>query len=224
MGASVKEGCLLSRQAKTIEQTLKPLFEVKVKLTESLIVSETVFKDDTPITICDRLVSKNQRHLGHLQKETRKLLQQYIEFEVNSYVKQLESVIKKHKQKVESKKREHEQIKREKRLRAAQRLGDAEHLYSSSNFQSLEQRPIVAKLQIIVGSNRKGEIIVRETQEDEASVSSLVKNFIVCYGLKKEMYPIIFSHLMDLIQQAKNQESEGGEQEDNQPDGELAMF
>lgn len=29
---------------------------------------------------------------------------------------------------------------------------------------------------------------------------------------------------MDLIQQAKNQESEGGEQEDNQPDGELAMF
>lgn len=105
---SVKDGCLLSRQAKTIETTLKPLFEVKVKLSESLVVSETVFKDDTPITICDRLIQKNQKHLGHLQKETRKLLQSYVEFEVNSYVKQLESVIKKFKKKEESKLREHE--------------------------------------------------------------------------------------------------------------------
>lgn len=47
---------------------------------------------------------------------------------------------------------------------------------------------------------------MRQTQDDEASVSNLVKNFIVCYGLKKEMYPIIFKHLLDLIQQSKNQD------------------
>jgi len=36
----------------------KPLFPISIKFHESLILQDLVYKDDTPITICDRLSSK----------------------------------------------------------------------------------------------------------------------------------------------------------------------
>jgi hypothetical protein len=190
---------LLSRQPKTIEQSIRPLFKVKVKLDPNTCLVEGVYKDDTPITIFDRMHLNNQKHLGHLNKETRKQLQLYIEFEINQYIKGLESIIKKHEQANEQKRREHEQVTREKRLKAAQKLGDAEQLYSTNKVQSLEARKIIAKLSIIVAPNKRGDIVVREGQENESSVVNLVKNFIVCYGLKKEMFKVIYSNLINLI-------------------------
>ena len=44
---------------------------------------------------------------------------------------------------------------------------------------------------MIVAPNKKGEIVVREGDEDEQKLKLLINNFIVCYALKAEMAPII---------------------------------
>ena len=49
--------------------------------------------------------------------------------------------------------------------------------------------------------NKRGDIIVREGQEDELNL--LVRNFVVCYGLKKEMFTVILHSLTDLIDRNK---------------------
>ena len=49
--------------------------------------------------------------------------------------------------------------------------------------------------------NKKGDIVVREGQEDDQSLQMLVRNFVVCYGLKKEMFDIIYENLQTLVEQ-----------------------
>jgi hypothetical protein len=61
----------------------KPLFPISIKFHESLVLQEQVYKDDTPITICDRLVCKYPQYLNQWSKELRRILQHYIEFEIN---------------------------------------------------------------------------------------------------------------------------------------------
>ena len=46
---------------------------------------------------------------------------------------------------------------------------------------------VIGNLSIIVGPNRKGDIVVREGDD----LKSLVKNFVALYGLKKEVAPTI---------------------------------
>jgi hypothetical protein len=50
-----------------------------------------------------------------------------------------------------------------------------------------KKNKIIGKLSIIVGANRKGDIVVREGD----NLQSLVKSFMASYGLKREVMPTI---------------------------------
>lgn len=86
-----------------LEKQIKPLFELKVRLTPELELREYVYNYDTPISICDRML-KQQLDVGHLptqaqptrvqlqsilEKPQRKMLQQMIEEQINTYIVQL---------------------------------------------------------------------------------------------------------------------------------------
>lgn len=58
-----------------------------------------------------------------------------------------------------------------------------------------EKGKVIGKLSIIVGTNRKGDIVVREGD----NIQALVKNFTVSYGLKRDVMPTIFQTLQQLI-------------------------
>ena len=66
--------------------------------------------------------------------------------------------------------------------------------------EAKKEAKVIGNLSIIVGPNRKGDIVIR--QGDDLKV--LVKNFIALYGLKKEVAPTIQASLEQLIQ--KNNE------------------
>lgn len=51
---------------------------------------------------------------------------------------------------------------------------------------------VIGNLSIIVGPNRRGDIVVREGDD----LRLLVKNFIALYGLKKEVAPTIHESLI----------------------------
>ena len=51
---------------------------------------------------------------------------------------------------------------------------------------------VIGNLSIIVGPNRRGDIVVREGDD----LRTLVKNFIALYGLKKEVGPTIHNSLV----------------------------
>lgn len=50
-----------------------------------------------------------------------------------------------------------------------------------------KEAKVIGNLSIIVGPNRKGDIVVREGDD----LKLLVKNFVALYGLKKEVAPTI---------------------------------
>jgi hypothetical protein len=50
---------------------------------------------------------------------------------------------------------------------------------------------VIGNLSIIVGPNRRGDIIIRQGDD----LGLLVKNFIALYGLKKEVAPTILESL-----------------------------
>ena len=50
---------------------------------------------------------------------------------------------------------------------------------------------VVGKLSVILGNNRKGEIIIRNGDNLKTSA----KNFATSYGIKKEFIPTIISSL-----------------------------
>ena len=58
---------------------------------------------------------------------------------------------------------------------------------------------IVGKLSVMLGNNKKGEIIIREGD----ILLQSAKNFVASYGLKREFVPTILSSLEQLV--ANNQ-------------------
>ena len=56
---------------------------------------------------------------------------------------------------------------------------------------------VIGNLSIIVGPNRRGDIVVRDGDD----LRVLVKNFIALYGLKREVAPTIHESLIQLVQQ-----------------------
>jgi hypothetical protein len=48
---------------------------------------------------------------------------------------------------------------------------------------------------VVVAPNRKGDIVVREGQDLE----TLVKSFVISYGLKKDMHDIILESLEKVV-------------------------
>lgn len=51
---------------------------------------------------------------------------------------------------------------------------------------------MIGNLSIIVGPNRRGDIVVREGDD----LRVLVKNFVNLYGLKKEVSSIVYESLV----------------------------
>ena len=66
-------------------------------------------------------------------------------------------------------------------LNTAKRLAEKEE----------KKNKVIGKLSIIVGANRRGDIVVREGD----SIQTLVKSFMASYGLKKEVMPTIVRSL-----------------------------
>ena len=84
------------------------------------------------------------------------------------------------------------------------KLPDPEQMLNTSKRNDVKQsspskKPIIARLSIIVAPNKRGDIIVRDGQEDENSLNLLVRNFVICYGLKKDMFSVILESLKNLL-------------------------
>ena len=72
---------------------------------------------------------------------------------------------------------------------------------------------ILGKLSINIGSNKKGDIVVREGE----NLNQLARNFVASYGLKKEFIAIIKTSLDQLVQKY----SKKGVKDDRESDDSL---
>lgn len=91
-------------------------------------------------------------------------------------------------------------MQREKRLKQAGRVKADMFQTNQTDGKEVRRPQILGRLSIVVAPYKTGDIVVREGQEDEKSLAGLVKNFIVCYGLKREMFPIVLKSLKGLIE------------------------
>ena len=66
-----------------------------------------------------------------------------------------------------------------------------------------KESKVIGNLSIIVGPNRRGDIVVREGDD----LKLLVKNFVALYGLKREVGPTILASLQQLVE--KNMKRKG---------------
>ena len=83
-------------------------------------------------------------------------------------------------------------MEREKRLSEAQRRSIQEMNTARRQTEKEDKRNrVVGKLSVIIGNNRKGEIIIRNGDNLKTSA----KSFVTSYGLKKEFVPTIVSSL-----------------------------
>ena len=64
-----------------------------------------------------------------------------------------------------------------------------------------KKQNVVGKLSILIGNNRKGDIVIREGD----SLQRLAKNFVISYGLKKEFTNTIMSSLEQLVNNSQKQ-------------------
>ena len=64
---------------------------------------------------------------------------------------------------------------------------------------------MIGKLSVIVGANKKGDIVIREGD----NIQALVKSFMLLYGLKKELMPTIIASVEQLV---RNNEKKRGKQ------------
>lgn len=70
---------------------------------------------------------------------------------------------------------------------------------------------IICKLSIVLGSAKKGEIVVREGD----NLQELAKTFVATYGMKKDTIPTIISSLDDLIRNSYQRNSQKIKQKSN---------
>ena len=76
--------------------------------------------------------------------------------------------------------------------------------------ESKREAKVIGNLSIIVGPNRRGDIVVREGDD----LKVLVKNFIALYGLKREVAPTVLMSLQQLVEKNKARK---GRNQNNQP-------
>lgn len=88
------------------------------------------------------------------------------------------------------------QLQREKRLEQAARnnLQLQTDIRSAQKAQKKEEK-VIGNLSIIVGPNRRGDIVVRVGDD----LNTLVRTFIAAYGLKKDVAPTILGSLQQLV-------------------------
>ena len=84
------------------------------------------------------------------------------------------------------------QLGREKRLdQAAKNQAQLNTGKRQVEKEIKKEAKVIGNLSIIVGPNRRGDIVVREGDD----LKLLVKNFVALYGLKKEVAPTIQASL-----------------------------
>ena len=77
---------------------------------------------------------------------------------------------------------------RERRLRSVFNTQQSIRTYETAAGCAREENKgkVVGRLSVIVAPRKRGDIVVRETDlEKEKGLEMLVKNFVICYGLKK---------------------------------------
>ena len=88
-----------------------------------------------------------------------------------------------------------EQNERERRLVQAQKVSQQTSTQAANptNKKAIDKnkRRVLGNLSVIVGPNRRGDIVVREGDD----LPTLVRNFIALYGLKKSVYSTVLDHL-----------------------------
>eukprot|EP00347_Sterkiella_histriomuscorum_P015959 403355036 len=189
-----------------VDHKEKPLISLRIKLSSSHYVSASVYKDDTPQSVADRVFRHANIKTNTGTKDQRKLLAQVIESQVNAYISQLKEVVDKQNKDLKLQQKQLEQIEREKRLQeAAQRSIEQMNTAKRQNVKEDKKNKVLCKLSVIVGASKKGDIVAREGD----NLQQLVKSFMQSYGLKKELMPTIISSLEQLI---KNNEEKRNQQ------------
>ena len=179
----------------------KPLLVLQVNLGPAVgMVGMGVFKDDTANTVAERVIRESAAKFASTQEQRLKTreLAHVLEVRINQRIAEIQADMKK--QKLEMRKVEFQmaQLQREKRLeQAAKNPGTMNIEKRIAQKEQKKEARVIGNLSIIVGPNRRGDIVVREGDD----LRVLVKNFTALYGLKKEVAPTIHDSLVQLVQQ-----------------------
>lgn len=71
--------------------------------------------------------------------------------------------------------------------------------------KSAAAKKVIGRLSVIVAPGKRGEIVVRDGEQGDKMLMKLVRNFVVCYGLKKDMVQIIYDNLKSLVQKREEE-------------------
>ena len=161
-----------------------------------------VWKDDNANTVSERIIKQSGAVFRDTKEQRLKVrqLSQIVEQQINSKIQQVDDVMKKHKLEMKKVEFQMAQLGRDKRLDQAAKnqavLNTGKRLVEK---EIKKEAKVIGNLSIIVGPNRRGDIVVREGDD----LKQLVKNFVALYGLKKEVAPTIQASLQQLVD--KNQ-------------------
>lgn len=162
----------------------RPLLSLRLKLTATLQVSASLYRDDTPATLADRLM----RLHPSLLSSKRALLTTLLEREVNLRIREMREAVERDVLEIKRNEREREQAERERRLEEARGM----HVMNTAKrAEGVLEKRVLGRLKVLIGAKRSGEIVVREGD----SVRALAKGFVAAYGLKKEFVEKIVESL-----------------------------
>ncbi|TNV85388.1 hypothetical protein FGO68_gene11856 [Halteria grandinella] len=188
-------------QTREIHHKDKPLMQVRIKLRQEQFVLANVYKDDTPITVAERVLRNGKLlHIKDL-KEKKQILANLVEQQINDYIQNFRLQVDKDFKASIKKKQHQEQNLREKRLHmASQQSIDSLNTAKRQQIKEEKRERILGRLSILLGNSKKGDILVREGD----SLQQLAKNFVASYGLKREFIQSILSSLEQLVQNNKS--------------------
>jgi len=174
-------------------------------------VSANIYKDDSAQSVADRVFRHANIKPTSQTKDKRKFLAHVIEEQVNAYILGLKDNVDKETKEMRKLAKQTEQLEREKRLQeAAMKSISQMNTARRLNEKHDKVAKVVCKLSVIVGANKKGDIVVREGDEPR----QLVKNFMASYGLKKEMFSTILQSLEALMRSSQKDLSFSAEEQE----------
>ncbi len=174
----------------TLEITLRPGLTIRLEVT----------RNDTPSYLAEKCLAVGKIHAGReVIRELSKVIEQNIELEIRGLMES----IKRERIRAMKENAQKEKEKKEREV-AAMRPFDLR------TEKLRESRPkVLGRLSILIGNNRKGEIVIREGDYPE----SLVNSFIATYSLKQNIYPTIMDAVNKLIETARKERPPARESE-----------
>ena len=98
---------------------------------------------------------------------------------------------------------QHQQERERRLLEAAKKSVSSMNTAKRVVEKEEKKTKIIGKLSVIVGPNRRGDIVVREGD----NLQILVRSFMASYGLKRELTPTIMQSLEVLIKNNENKKN-----------------